>query len=282
MTDGIPEQQASSGKRAVFFVSDRTGITAEAFGHTLLTQFEGVEFETIRCPFVDSGEKATLLVRRINEIAAQGARPLVFSSLVDPALRELVAASHGVLFDLFEMFIGPLEAELGARTTQAIGRAHGMGVYSAYKTRIDAVNFALVTDDGVTTRRYAEADIILIGVSRSGKTPTCLYLALHYGIRAANYPLTEEDLRAHRLPGSLQPYRSQLFGLTIDPARLQQIRTERRPGSPYATLDVCRQEVKAAEALFQQERIAFLNTSTISIEEISTTILDKTGMVRRI
>jgi len=144
------------------------------------------------------------------------------------------------------------------------------------------VNFALLTDDGTTTRHYGEADILLIGVSRSGKTPTCLYLALNYGIRAANYPLTEEDLRSTQLPPILAPHRARLFGLTIDPVRLQQIRSERRPGSPYATVEVCRQEVKAAEALFRQERIPFLDTSTVSIEEIATTILHQTSMQRRL
>jgi len=270
-------------KRTVFFVSDRTGITAEMLGHTLLTQFNGVEFERVSCPFVDSTEKAAALVEQINGVAAHdGSRPLVFSTLVNPALREQLGQCRGVLFDLFDSFINPLEAELGLHTSQTIGRSHGMGVYAAYKTRIDAVNFTLTNDDGATTRHYPDADIILIGVSRSGKTPTCLYLALHYGIRAANYPLTDNDLKAPRLPTALAPFRERLFGLTIDPVRLQQIRTERRPGSPYATAEVCRTEVKAAEALYREERIPFLDTSTVSIEEIATTILHQTNLQRRI
>ena len=270
-------------KRTVFFVSDRTGITAETFGYTLLTQFEGLEFERVSCPFVDTAEKATALVEQINQAGIRdGNLPLVFSSLVNQALREQVSRSKSAMFDLFDSFINPLEEVLHARSSHAIGRSHGMGVYTAYKTRIDAVNFALTNDDGTVTRHYPEADIVLIGVSRSGKTPTCLYLALHYGIHAANYPLTEDDLRTPRLPAVLMPHRNRLFGLTIDPLRLQQIRTERRPGSPYATPAVCRSEVKAAEALFRNERIAFLDTSTVSIEEIATTILHQTGLRRRI
>jgi regulator of PEP synthase PpsR (kinase-PPPase family) len=270
-------------KRTVFFVSDRTGITAEMLGHTLLTQFNGVEFERVSCPFVDTPEKAAALVEQINGVAAHdGNRPLVFSTLVNPALREQVSHSQGMMFDLFDTFINPLESELGLHTSQTIGRSHGMGVYATYKTRIDAVNFTLTNDDGATTRHYPDADIILIGVSRSGKTPTCLYLALHYGIRAANYPLTENDLHAPRLPTVLLPYRERLFGLTIDPARLQQIRTERRPGSPYATAEVCRTEVRAAEEMYHEEHIPFLDTSTVSIEEIATTILHQTGLQRRL
>ena len=269
--------------RTVFFVSDRTGITAEMLGHTLLTQFNGVTFERVSCPFVDTAEKAAALVEQINGVATHdGNRPLVFSTLVNPVLREQVGRCHGIMFDLFDTFINPLEAELHQSTSQTVGRSHGMGVYAAYKARIDAVNFTLTNDDGASTRHYPDADIILIGVSRSGKTPTCLYLALHYGIRAANYPLTDKDLHTPHLPAPLKPYRERLFGLTIDPVRLQQIRTERRPGSPYATVDVCRAEVKAAESLYREERIPFLDTSTVSIEEIATTILHQTRLQRRI
>jgi regulator of PEP synthase PpsR (kinase-PPPase family) len=270
-------------KRPVFFISDRTGITAEMLGHTLLTQFEGLEFERVNCPFVDSPEKAATVVEQINRAAQRGAgHPLLFTTLVDPKLREQVARSDGVLFDLFDTFVGPLEHELRMAPSHAVGRSHGMGVYAAYKTRIDAVNYALTNDDGTTTRHYPDADILLIGVSRSGKTPTCLYLALHYGIRAANYPLTEEDLGPQHLPAALAPHRSKLFGLTIDPVRLQQIRNERRPNSPYAGAETCNFEVKAAEALYHRENIPFLDTSTVSIEEIATTILHKANLQRRI
>jgi regulator of PEP synthase PpsR (kinase-PPPase family) len=270
-------------KRPVFFISDRTGITAEMLGHTLLTQFEGLEFDRVNCPFVDTPEKAAALVERINLAATRGeGDPLLFTTLVDPKLRDQVARSRGVLFDLFDTYIGTLEHELRMTTSHALGRSHGMGVYTAYKTRIDAVNYALTNDDGTSVRQYPDADILLVGVSRSGKTPTCLYMALHYGIRAANYPLTEEDLGKNRLPVALAPFRAKLFGLTIDPARLQQIRHERRPNSPYADPEVCRSEVLAAEAIYQRERIPFLDTSTVSIEEIATTILHKANLQRRI
>lgn len=252
-------------------------------GHTLLTQFEDMEFERINCPFVDSTEKVAVVVGQINRAAERGdGRPLVFSSLVDPALREQVGQCTGVLFDLFDAFINPLEAELGVRSSHTVGRSHGMGVYATYKTRIDAVNFVLANDDGASTRHYPDADILLIGVSRSGKTPTCLYLALHYGILAANYPLTEDDLGTNRLPETLAPYRDKLYGLTIDSNRLQQIRTERRPNSRYASAEQCRFEVQAVEAMYQREEIPFLDTSAVSIEEIATTILQKSNLQRRI
>ncbi len=252
-------------------------------GHTLLTQFEGTAFERINCPFVDSSEKVAVLVEQINRAAERGdGRPLVFSSLVDPALREQLGQCAGAVFDLFDAFIDPLETELGVRSSQSVGRSHGMGVYATYKTRIDAVNFVLANDDGASTRHYPDANIILIGVSRSGKTPTCLYLALHYGILAANYPLTESDLDTSSLPKTLVPYRDKLFGLTIDPGRLKQIRTERLPNSAYASAEKCRFEVQAAKAIYQREHIPFLDTSAVSIEEIATTILQQAGLQRRI
>jgi regulator of PEP synthase PpsR (kinase-PPPase family) len=252
-------------------------------GKSLLSQFEGMDFDKINCPFTDTAGKAAAVVGQINRATQNdGCRPLVFSSLVDPELREQVNRSGAVMFDLFDAFIHPLELELGVQSSHAVGRSHGMGVYAIYKTRIDAVNFTLANDDGTTTRRYPDADIILIGVSRTGKTPTCLYLALNYGIFAANYPLTEDDLGTNRLPEAIVSFREKLFGLTIDPGRLQQIRRERRPDSSYSSAEQCRFELQAAEALYRNELIPFLDTSTVSIEEIATTIMQKTSLKRRI
>lgn len=270
-------------KRPVFFISDRTGITVEMLGHTLLTQFDDTEFDLINCPFIDSAEKVAQTVSQINLASERGyGRPLVFSSLVDPALRAQASRCDGLFLDLFDTFIHPLESELGVRSSHTVGRSHGMGINTTYKARMDAVNFVLANDDGASTHQYPDANIILIGVSRSGKTPTCLYLALHYGILAANYPLTEEDLESERLPKSLAPFRDRLFGLTIDPIRLQKIRHERRPDGPYASIETCRQEVQAAKTMYQREKIAFLDTSAVSIEEIATTIIQQTGLQRRI
>jgi regulator of PEP synthase PpsR (kinase-PPPase family) len=270
-------------KRTVFQLSDRTGITVEALAHSLLTQFEGVEFETVACPYLDNPEKAREIVERINDAARRdSARPLVFSTLIDAELRKILGASDGLLIDFFDTFILPLEAELGVRSTHAVGRTHGVGSNSSYKERIDAVNFALANDDGADTRHYPDAEIILVGVSRTGKTPTCLYFALQFGIRAANYPLTEEDFTSLALPAPLAAHRPKLYGLTIQPERLQRIRHERRPDSRYATAAQCQFEVRQAEELYHRERIPFLDTSTMSIEEIATTIMHRAGLTRHL
>lgn len=270
-------------KRSVFFLSDRTGITAETLGRSLLTQFDGIDFKKTSWPFLDSVEKAHEAAERINQVAEEdGSPPLLFSTLVNPEVHAIIRSSRGVLFDFFETFNGALEKELGVTASHVMGRSHGMGDYATYTARIDALNFALSNDDGITTNNYPVADIILVGVSRSGKTPTCLYLALQYGILAANYPLTEEDFENHRLPAPLVPYREKLFGLNISPERLRQIRSERRPDSRYATLRQCQFEVQAVEHLYRQEHIRFIDTTHMSIEEIATTILQQAGLDRRL
>ena len=270
-------------KRTVFFLSDRTGITVEMLGHSLLTQFEGFEFEQTMLPFIETKQKALRAVEKINKAAINdGARPILFCTLISDDIREIIATSHGLMFDFFETFINPLEQELESHSTHAIGRSHGIGGYSNYKTRIDAVNFALGNDDGTTLNNYPEADVILIGVSRSGKTPTCLYLALQYGIYAANYPITEDDLDEPGLPRSLRPFKGKLFGLTISPERLHNIRNERMRDSRYSSIGQCQYEVRAVEGMYRGEHVPFLDTSAVSIEEIATTVLHKTKLTRRL
>lgn len=263
--------------RTAFFISDRTGITAENLGHSLLSQFEGIKFNRIRLPFIDSVEKARDAVAQINETSiADGQRPLVFSTLILPAVHNIIEQSDALILDLFEMFIVPLEAELGVVSSHAVGRSHAAGLN--YNARMDAVNYALNHDDGGITRDLNRADIILVGVSRCGKTPTSLYLALQYGIYAANYPLVPEDFASEALPQVLKPLRSKLHGLTIRPERLQQIRTERSPNSRYAALENCQAEVRQAESLMQIASIPYLDVTTMSVEEIATTILHQTGL----
>lgn len=259
-------------KRTIFFISDGTGITAKTLGHSLLTQFETIHFETITYPYVDDLSKAEAVLIDINTVAQQSAmKPIIFATLLKPELRQLIATSHAMFLDLFGTFIDPLEHELKTKSSHAIGRSHEMNM--AYNQRIEAINFALHHDDGRTDHHLEEASIILIGVSRSGKTPTCIYLAMQFGILAANYPLTEEDILTYHLPTELSPYQTKLFGLTIDAKRLQKIRQERCPNTRYATLAQCQLEVAKVEILFQKLNIPYLNVTTISVEEIAAHIL---------
>jgi regulator of PEP synthase PpsR (kinase-PPPase family) len=270
-------------RRTVFFVSDRTGITAEMLGNSLLSQFEGLSFHRQTIPFVDTPEKIDEILRRIDEnAAAEGRRPLVFSSIVDDAMSAQLGRANALVLDLFQVFIAPLESELGVKSSHAAGRTHGIANSLEYFARMEAINFTQAHDDGATTRDLAKAQLILIGVSRCGKTPTALYLALQFGILTANFPLTPDDFVDKKLPASILPYHDKLFGLTIDPERLQQIREARRPASKYASLENCRYEVHQAEVLMQREKIATLDTTARSIEEIATTILHRAGLQRHI
>lgn len=277
-------QAASTGtKRTAFFVSDRTGITCEMLGHSLLTQFEGLQLTEITKPFIDSIDKAKALVDEINQAAAQdGARALVFCTLVNADIEQALIGAHALVIDCYQFFIAILEQELGVHSANVVGRSHSADNLGHYHQRIEAVNFALSHDDGISTRDLADADIVLVGVSRSGKTPTCLYMALQYGIRTANYPLVAEDFSRNALPAQLHHLRRKLYGLTIQPERLQLVRNERRPGSRYSTFANCQFEVRAAEALMRQEGIPYIDTSRKSIEEIAATILHETRLVRHV
>jgi regulator of PEP synthase PpsR (kinase-PPPase family) len=274
----------ASARRTVFFISDRTGITAEMLGNSLLTQFDEFQFQRVTIPFVDSHEKVVEALRQINATAtAEGRRPIVVSSVVDEVMSEQIRRDANALtLDLFQVFIAPLEAELGRKSSHAAGRSHGIANSHEYFARMEAINFTQAHDDGATTRDLDKAQVILVGVSRCGKTPTSLYLALQFGIRAANFPLTPDDFSDHRLPASIVPYREKLFGLTIHAERLREIREERRPGSRYATLENCRYEVREAEHLMQQHGIPMLDTTTKSIEEIATTVLHRAKLARHI
>ncbi|MBV6271999.1 kinase/pyrophosphorylase [Alcaligenaceae bacterium CGII-47] len=268
-------------ERTVFIVSDSTGITAETFSHAVLSQFEEVRFEAIRLPFIDSADKADAAAQRIEQKARDDALPpLVFSTLVDPEIAGRIRNASCIFMDLFGAFVQHLEETLGMKSSRSVGRTHTNGLSKQYNKRIEAINFSLAHDDGQFVQGLQQADVILVGVSRCGKTPTSLYLAMQYAVRAANYPLIPEDFDRGALPHTLLPYRRKLFGLSIQPERLAEVRNERRPGSVYASLHQCRQEVADAERLMRMEGIPWLSTTTRSIEEISTKIMDEVGLDR--
>ncbi|MES2755930.1 MAG: pyruvate, water dikinase regulatory protein [Pseudomonadota bacterium] len=270
-----------ASQHTVFFVSDGTGITAETFGHAVLSQFD-MRFRQVRLPFIDTIDKAREAARKINDtFAADGQRPIVFSTLVKPDLSAVIRTAGGMHMDLIQTFVAPLEQELGVMSTHTIGRSHNIVDSQEYKARIEAINFSLAHDDGQSHKNLSSADVILVGVSRSGKTPTSLYLAMQYGIKAANYPLIPDDFERGRLPSSLPEFKEKIFGLSITPERLSEIRHERRAGSKYASIENCRYEVNEAELMMKREGIRWLSSTTKSIEEIATTILQEIKPNRR-
>jgi regulator of PEP synthase PpsR (kinase-PPPase family) len=263
----------STETRIVFIVSDGTGITAENFSQSILAQFEAT-FKHIRIPFVDSVDKAHEAVSNINQAFEKyDVQPIVFTTLVNPELNHIVSKANGLILDMFQTFVAPLEAALRMKSTHAMNRLHHNADTEAYKNRIEAINYSLAHDDGQSNQNLVEADVILVGISRVGKTPTSLYLAMQYGLKAANYPLIPEDFERGHLPKDLMPYRQKIFGLMIDAERLSEIRNERRPGSNYAKLENCRYEINEATAMMKKQSIPWVLTTSKSIEEIATTVL---------
>ena len=275
-TTFLPAKQSAMFNRTVFFISDGTGITAETFGNAILAQFE-FKPRHVRLPFIDSVDKAHQAVRQINHVAEiEGKRPIVFTTLVNMEILAVIKTHcNGMLLDMFGMFVAPLEGELGIKSNHRVGRFSDASKSKEYDDRIEAINFSLAHDDGQSNRDLENSDVILVGVSRSGKTPTSLYLAMQYGIKTSNYPLIPEDFERRQLPPALVQHRKKIFGLTIGPERLAQIRNERRPNSNYASLVNCRNEIHEAEAMMRREGIRWLSTTTKSIEEIATTILQE-------
>lgn len=275
-------------KRKVFFLSDSTGMTAENLGKSLLTQFPGIQFESVTKPFVDTMEKAQKIAIEINQEAQTSAqRPIVIDTILNTEASDLLKSTDCFYIDIFSTFLSPLEGELGVKSSHTVGhpaifKEDSRSVDQNYMQRIDAVHFALANDDGMHLHRYSEADIILVGVSRTGKTPTSVYLGMQYGIKAANYPLIPDDLELNKIPNALSDHTKKLFGLTIRPGRLAEIRNERKPNSTYSALRTCVDEVRQAEALYRQYRIPYIDTTQLSIEEIAARMLQRAGIERRV
>ncbi len=269
----------------VFFMSDCTAITAETFGNAILAQFE-VKFRHIRIPFVASVDKAHQAVRQILHTGeVENRKPIVFTTLVNMEVLSVIldgCKEKTMLMDMFSIFVNPLEKELGIKSNHRVGRFSDASKSQEYRERIEAINFSLAHDDGQLNRDLELSDVILVGVSRSGKTPTSLYLAMQHGLKASNYPLIPEDFERRQLPPALMPHKKKIFGLTIQPERLSEIRNERRPDSKYASLANCRHEVAEAEAMMRRAGIRWLSTTHKSIEEIATTILQEINPERLI
>jgi len=261
----------------VYFVSDHTGVTAEVLGHSLLARFDEESVETRTRPFVDSLERADALLAELVQLPEP---PIIFSTITDAAIRQRIGTSGGVHLDLFEPFIHPLETALGRTAATRVGAAHSIRNLPRYQARIDAVEFSLATDDGSNVGRYGRAEIVMVGVSRVGKSPTCLYLAMQYGVRASNYPLADDDFERPGLPQKLNEHRSKLFGLTINPARLHELRQRRRPGSGYAAPERFEYEVGVAERLFRRHGVPFLDVTNVSVEELASLVLQRANLAR--
>jgi hypothetical protein len=270
----------TANTRQVYFLSNGTAITAETLGTSLLAQFPDHPFQTHTVPFVDTLEKAHAVADEINQcVAGSGQLPIVICTMGDEQLIRIIKQCNALVIDPFGDILPQLEKALATQHLQP-GQSHRTANPSVYESRIDAIDYAMLHDDGGKMQNYDEADIILVGVSRSGKTPSCLYLALQFGIRAANYPITEEDMDGDQLPEPLRPYKGRLYGLTTDLQRLMNIRQTRRPDSRYASAQQCRFELRAVEDMYLRHGIPYINTSRMSVEEIAARIIRDNSLHR--
>ncbi|WGV98107.1 pyruvate, water dikinase regulatory protein [Vibrio sp. YMD68] len=269
--------------RDVFYVSDGTAITCETLGHVLLGQFSFTANEKT-FPFVETEDKVSDVVKEIEQsFVKTGQKPLVFFSIVLPSVRQILLESSAFCYDVLEGLVQKMQSDLDMKPTPKLQRSRSVNRDSAtYFDRIAAIEYTLAHDDGITLKGIEKADIVLLGVSRSGKTPTSLYMAMQFGLRVVNYPFIDDDIKAMRLLPEFEIHRHKLFGLTIDAQRLTEIRENRLSGSDYASTEQCQLELQSVEALFRREAIPYINTSSLSVEEISTRILEKAGLKRRL
>ncbi|ELF5324645.1 kinase/pyrophosphorylase [Vibrio cholerae] len=275
--------QMESQRRDVFYVSDGTAITCETLGHVVLGQF-AVQPNEKTFPFVESDEKLSELLKQIQRsYQLHGVKPLVFFSMVVPEMRTRLLQAPAHFYDVLESIVQRVSLDIEMEPAPKLQRSRSVGKdLDTYFDRIAAIEYTLAHDDGVSLKDLDRADIILLGVSRSGKTPTSLYMAMQFGLRVVNYPFIAEDMHAMHLLPEFEFHRHKLFGLTINAERLTEIRENRLAGSEYASNQQCLQELATVEALFRREAIPYINTSSLSVEEISTRILERTGLKRRL
>ena len=257
----------------VFFLSDSTGISAETMGNALLIQFPDLRFERRLIPFISTIEEARRVVAILDKAAEGPVTPLAFSTTAVTDIRAELHRSKCPLIDFFDLHMERVESILGAKGIRVAARLHGLGDVQRYNARMAAVEYAIEHDDGQSMRALDKADVILLAPSRCGKTPTTMYLALQHGVFVANYPLVDEDFESSELPRPVKNLRDRCFGLTTTPARLSQVRHERRPNSRYASAEQCAYELRQAESMYRAHRIPVINSSAKSVEEMSTVIL---------
>ncbi|MGF1872749.1 posphoenolpyruvate synthetase regulatory kinase/phosphorylase PpsR [Photobacterium indicum] len=274
--------QRKSNFRDVFYVSDGTAITSETLGHAVLGQFP-IETRQTTHPFIETNERAEQVKFLVNQSYNKtGIKPLVFYSIVIPDVKVIIEQSNAHFYDVLNVLVEPLKHDLQLEPEPQLQRSHSINKDAAsYQDRIAAIEYTLAHDDGISLNNLDQADVILLGVSRCGKTPTSLYLAMQFGIRAVNYPFIAEDMTSLKLPAAIEPYRFKTYGLTIDIERLVAIRNERYANSDYASLEQCEKELHKVEGMFRREAIPYLNTSSLSVEEIATRLLDISGLKRK-
>jgi len=265
--------------KEIYYVSDSTGILATNLGQALICQFPEVNFHEEKFPFIKTEEEAQ---KTINYIVKQssGRFPIIFSTLMDPKIRDIFDHPQVEFFDVCGTFLERLEGALEAKALRVPGFSRQID-FIDMANRVEAINYTLNHDDGTKLSEYDEADVILVGVSRSGKTPVSVYLSTHMGLKSANYPLTERDLDSYSIPKSLRENKKKVVGLTTKPELLESIRQKRYPNSKYAKRSTCIHELQQAQQIFLRNQLPVIDTSGKSIEELATQISQEIGLYKK-
>ncbi|VAW33202.1 Phosphoenolpyruvate synthase regulatory protein [hydrothermal vent metagenome] len=263
----------------IYYISDSTGILAINLGQALICQFPEVNFHEEKFPFINTRAAARSTLNYILKQSG-GRQPLIFSTLVDPKIRKIFDHPQVELFDICGGFLNRLEDCLETKAMMMPGFARQVDNVSMAR-RAEAINYCLSHDDGTKLDEYDEAEVILLGVSRAGKTPVSVYLSTQMGLKSANYPLTSSDLDSYSLPDAIRRNRKQAVGLTTSPELLQSMRQKRYPDSKYASRAVCRQELQQAQQIFMKYNLPTINTADKSIEELAAQISQEIGLYRK-
>ena len=261
-------------------VSDSTGETVISIARACVVQFEGVDVIDHLWSMVRTKIQLEDVIKGISEEPG-----MVVFTLLDQSLRDRLEAYCAdrklTCIAALDTFMAAFRHYLGVSSQARPGRQHALD--AEYFARIEALNFVMSHDDGQSVADLAEADVILVGVSRTSKTPTCIYLA-NRGIKAANVPIVP----GATLPSELMDNdRSLIVGLTEDASRLVQIRRNRmrslnqKDETDYTDLDQVKSEVAAARRLFNERQWPTIDVTRRSIEETAAAIIQLHSQRRR-
>jgi len=263
----------------VYYISDSTGILATNLGQALICQFPEVNFSGEKFPFIRTVEDAKKTLAYILSRSG-GRRPLIFSTIINSDVRKIFDSPEVEFFDAFGHFLDRLETCLETPALREPGFARHLDNVHMAK-RVEAIYFCLEHDDGRKVDEFDEADIILLGVSRAGKTPISVYLSTQMGLKSANFPLTSEYLTRYRIPDGIMQNRAKAVGLTTSAQLLNSVREKRYPGSNYAKLSTCIEEIHQAQRIFQKNKIPIISTAGKSIEEAATQVLRELSILKK-
>lgn len=263
----------------IYYISDSSGILVTNLGQALICQFPEVNFYEEKFSYIRTVTEAKKIMAHILKRSG-GRRPIIFSTILDPEVRAVFDSPEVEYFEAYGRFLERLETCLETEAVREPGIARNPSDL-ALNMRVDAIHFCLDHDDGTKAGEYDEADVILLGVSRVGKTPVAVFLATQMGLKSANFPLTAEYLNRYQVPETIRQNLSRVVALTTSPEQLHSAREKRYPGSRYARLSTCVEELKLAEHLYLKSNIPVVSSAGRSIEETATQVTQQLGIAKK-